>query len=157
MMHLLLSDKIVFTLVFFAIVAIFYIRTQPHFSEPWKKVFRNPLATMMAMILSVYLIIGLLDCIHFQTDATLKSVLDIFIGTLNMHDEKTYSAPFSVAFNANTSISVLCAQGIALGVLTFLPIAASFIYFFKKNKRTLAWRTGLSTAGILWIVIVVTS
>lgn len=91
-LHLLPSDYIIWFLFFSFILAVFYIRTQPHYYEPWKKVFKNKTAIVAFIILSIYIIIGLLDSIHFNTQ---KSVLDILIQQLNSHDETTYSSPFA--------------------------------------------------------------
>lgn len=93
-LHLLPSDYIVWFLFFSCIAAFFYIRTQPHYCDPWKKVFQHKIPVIAAVILSIYAVIGLLDSIHFSTQ---KSALDFIIGGLNVHDEKTYSAPFSTA------------------------------------------------------------
>ena len=89
---MLLTDYLVYTLFFACIAAAFYIRTQPHYAMPWKKVFQNKTAVISAFILGIYIVIGLLDSIHFHSQ---KSVLDLLIGNLNSHDEKTYSAPFA--------------------------------------------------------------
>jgi ABC-type dipeptide/oligopeptide/nickel transport systems, permease components len=94
-LQLLPSDYIVYAYFFPCIAAAFYIRTQPHYREPWKKVFQNKVAIFSAVILSIYVVIGLLDSIHFSNQ---KSALDLLIAHLNSHDEKTYSAPFATPF-----------------------------------------------------------
>ena len=151
-LHLLPSDIILYTLFFFCLVAIFYIRTQPHYCAPWKKVFENKISMTASIILSVYVAIGLLDSIHFSN---LKSVLDLLIDALNTHDEKTYSAPFAIAFHAK-SLLLLLMQGFLYGCLSFLIITWGFIYFIKKNN-TIAWKTGLITAGFLWTLIIISA
>lgn len=114
---------------------------------------------MMAVTLSVYAVIGLLDCIHFQHGTQLTSVLDILITPLNSHDEKTYSAPFSVFFNGEQTISIstLIVKGALTGIISFAPLAAVMIYFFKKSTSLIAWKTGLITAGILWMLMITTT
>lgn len=92
-LNFLPSDYIVFGLLCATIAAFFYIRTQPHYLEPWKKVFQKRLAQITFFILCLYALIGLLDSIHLF--ASQKSVLDLLISHLNTHDQKTYSAPFA--------------------------------------------------------------
>ena len=92
-MNLLLSDYIVFILFFACILAILYIRTQPHYLYLWKKVFQNRVGQMTFIVLCIYAFIGLLDSIHLFESQT--SVLDLLISHLNTHDQKTYSAPFA--------------------------------------------------------------
>lgn len=92
------SDYIVWTLFFLCVAAAFWIRTQPHYCMQWKQVFQKKIAIISCVVLSIYLIIGLLDSIHFNILNQQKSVLDLLIGHLNSHDEKTYSKPFETAF-----------------------------------------------------------
>lgn len=92
---LLPSDYLIWILVALSIIAIFWIRTQPHYCEPWKRVFQNKTALISVGILSIYIIIGLLDSIHLQIAYQQKSVLDLLIGGLNSQDQTTYSTPLS--------------------------------------------------------------
>lgn len=92
-LNLLPSDYLVWCLIFFCIIAVLWIKSQPHYREPWKKVFQNKIAVISCCVLGVFVIIGLLDSIHLEIAHNQKSMLDLFIGNLNAHDEKTYSAP----------------------------------------------------------------
>ena len=91
------SDYFVWILFFSCLIAALWIHTQPHYREPWKQVFRKKITIISCIILLIYTIIGLLDSIHFNIASQQKSVLDLLIGHFNMHDEKTYSAPFSTS------------------------------------------------------------
>lgn len=91
------SDYLVWTLFFFCILAGLWIRTQPHYREPWKQVFRKKISVISFIILSLYAIVGLLDSIHFNIANQQKSVLDLLITHLNTNTEITYTAPFSTA------------------------------------------------------------
>lgn len=92
-LDLLPSDYIIWCLVFFCIIAAFWIRTQPHYLDPWKQVFQNKIGVISCCILGIFVIVGLLDSIHLEIAHQQKSVLDLLIAHLNDHDEKTYSAP----------------------------------------------------------------
>lgn len=97
-LNLLPSDYAIWSLVTLCLTAFFWIRTQPHYAEPWKHVFQSKTAIISFSILSLYFTIGLLDSIHFQIGNYQKSVLDLLIGHLNSHDQSTYSKPFSTPY-----------------------------------------------------------
>lgn len=118
-MNLLPSDYFVFFLFFSAIASIFYIRTQPHYLEPWKKVFQTHTGKITFSVLCIYGFIGLLDSIHLFASQT--SVLDLIIGHLNTLDQKTYSAPFTTK---------------ALHVLGTNKIGEDMLYLSLKSIRT---------------------
>ncbi|MBB71524.1 MAG: peptide ABC transporter permease [Legionellales bacterium] len=81
---------------------------QRNFRESWRQVVLNPLALVSLVVLLTYLAVGLLDSIHFQQKVTtasngktyysaqVKSLLDVALGGLGDHSEKTYSAPFAL-------------------------------------------------------------
>lgn len=98
MINFLPSDYIIWCLVFSGIATIFWIRTQPHYYEPWKRVFQNKTARIAFFILSIYIITGLLDSIHFQIANQQKSLLDLLIAPLNSPEQTTYSKPFSTPY-----------------------------------------------------------
>lgn len=107
---LLWTDSLVFILVFMLTMFIFHVRRHEHLRRPWRKVLHSKVAMGSAVVLCIYLVIGLLDSFHYhprvespdgspQTDVIhstqIKSVLDYLVGHLNELDEKTYSAPFA--------------------------------------------------------------
>lgn len=102
------TDILIFLLVAVIAVAAFYIRTQPHLSTPWKSVIKRKRGMISVMILGVYIIVGLLDSLHYRPalDATKNakevyyssevfSVFDWLVLPLKQQLEKTYSAPFA--------------------------------------------------------------
>lgn len=174
-LNLLPSDYIVYTLFFLSIASAFWIRTQPHYREPWKLVFRNKIAVIAAIVLAIYTIIGLLDSIHFDIANQQKSVLDLLIAPLNAHDETTYTSPFStpslhifgtnkigqdVFYEAIKSIRT----GLLIGTLTtifMLPFALFFGtiagYFggFVDDVIQYVYTTLSSIPGVLLITAMV--
>lgn len=93
-LNFLLSDYLVWCLVFLCIIAAFWIRNQQHYRILWKSVFQKKIAIIACIVLSIYALIGLLDSIHFNIAHQQKSVLDLFF---NLHDETTYTKPFTTA------------------------------------------------------------
>ncbi len=102
----LTTDVLIYFLVFNAILFIAYIRQQPHLAVPWRQVFRNKIAMSSSVVLSFFIIVGLMDSIHFypsvQSDSAetsysvnMVSLLDTGLDYISADSEKTYSAPFA--------------------------------------------------------------
>lgn len=107
-----ITDAFIFLLVFMVIAFVFYARRHEHLRAPWRDVARRPIAMAAAIILSVYIVIGLFDSLHFHpkldvTEASetlysseILSVLDLVLFDLRNNTERTYSAPLaSYAFS----------------------------------------------------------
>lgn len=169
------SDYLIWCLFFLCIIAAFWIRTQPHYLEPWKQVFRKKTAVISFLVLCIYIVIGLLDSIHVNILNQQKSVLDLLIGNLNAHDETTYATPFSTAhlhiFGTNKigqdmfyeSIKSI-RTGLIIGTLTtvfMLPFALFFGtmagYFggFVDDAIQYVYTTLSSIPGVLLITAMV--
>jgi peptide/nickel transport system permease protein len=101
---ILWTDALIFVLV--AAVALFavYAARHEHLRAPWRQVARRPLAMAAACVLGAYVLVGLLDSVHFrarlagseQFATEVKSLLDVLIAPLAERVEKTYSAPFAL-------------------------------------------------------------
>lgn len=92
----------------------FLIRRSQQVRAQWLSIFESKLAMGSAIILMVYLLIALLDSIHFQVQSVNslvehKSVLDSLFSHLASVQERTYSAPF--ATNEYTKSLVVNAAG----------------------------------------------
>lgn len=105
---LLWSDALLFLLVSAIVIFVLWARTKEPLRAPWRKVMKSKMAVTTLTILMVFITIGLLDSMHFQTKLNgngpngevhyspqLKSVLDIVVAPLAGHYEKTYSAPLA--------------------------------------------------------------
>jgi len=102
------TDILIYLLVAVVILAVFYIRTQPHLRTPWQFVFKRKRGAISILILLCYASIGLLDSVHFRyqltndssTDNTHYStevftLLDLALTPMREQEEKTYSSPFA--------------------------------------------------------------
>ncbi len=99
-LYFLTSDILIWTLV--GLVILFFIhalRSEP-LRQPWKLVFKKKRAIIATVILFLFVIIGLLDSIHFKNNTQnknqIESVLDIVLEPLVTHTERSYSAPFAL-------------------------------------------------------------
>lgn len=114
----LITDLLIYFLVCSCIIFISYIRQQPHLSEPWRLVFKNKIAMSSAVVLVFFIIVGLMDSIHFRKadiinstqdevsySSSMVSLLDVSLNYISSNSEKTYSAPFSIYSYAKESFT----------------------------------------------------
>jgi len=112
------TDWLVYLLVAAGVGFYLYARRHEHLARPWRQVARRPLAVSAAMVLLVYIVIGLADSIHLQEQRDIAnsdaivfssekiSVLDIVLTTLRVQEEKTYSAPFAIRSYAKETVEL---------------------------------------------------
>ncbi len=112
---ILWSDALVFLLLAAGVASAWYIRRREHLLLPWRRVAKSSVATVSLLVLLLFLLIGLLDTLHFrmvlpQTTGSEKvyspevlSVFDKLVEPLRVHNEKTYSAPFALTLYAKES------------------------------------------------------
>jgi peptide/nickel transport system permease protein len=105
---ILWTDALVFLLTLVVVIFILHARRKPHLRAPWHRVFTGQIAAASVVVLLAFVLIGLLDSLHFRlplkangTDEQVHhavevlSVLDVLVGPLRTRVEKTYSAPFA--------------------------------------------------------------
>lgn len=101
------SDALLFLLLAVLTLFLLHVRRHEHLRAPWQRVGRSRLGMASVVILACYLVIGLLDSLHFrprlpsqpgqpaQYAAEVLSVFDVLAGPLRVQVEETYSAPFA--------------------------------------------------------------
>ncbi|MHB1115667.1 ABC transporter permease [Sideroxydans sp.] len=114
---ILWSDALVFLLISAIIAATVYVRKRPHLRLPWQRVACSSVAMVSMLVLSCFLVIGLLDTLHYRValpqagsgekvySPEVLSVFDKLVGPLRTHTEKTYSAPFALHLYAKESMN----------------------------------------------------
>ncbi len=117
---LLWTDILIYILVLAVVTFIFYARRKEHLRAPWRQVARSRMGMSAAVILVVYVVIGLLDSIHFHPrqestgddnqeagySADIISVFDWLVEPLRSSVEKTYSAPFAAHLYSKETIEL---------------------------------------------------
>lgn len=111
------TDVLIYCLLLVVGLYIWRARSKEHLAAPWRKVVRRPTAMASAVILLTFLVIGLLDSIHFRealpnkkpnapTEYSLEviSQLDRMLNPLRTQTEKTYSAPLATQLYAMENI-----------------------------------------------------
>lgn len=96
-MVFLWTDVLVYLLFVGVFLSFAYIRTKDHLRRPWQKVAQRKVGVISLLVLSVFLLIGLLDSIHYKSSQSkqILSVFDMLVTPLRENNEKTYSAPFA--------------------------------------------------------------
>ena len=83
-----ITDFLIFLLLFGSIAFFLYARKQEHLTAPWKEIKKQPLAMSSAVILSFFIIFGLLDSAHFhkriETD---EKSADVLSGTHDVNEK----------------------------------------------------------------------
>jgi len=102
------TDALVFLLIALAIGFALYACRHEHLRAPWQRVMRSRVGMVTLVVLAFYVLIGLLDTVHFrlrlpeqqpgaqaQFSPEVLSLLDVLLRSLREGQEKTYSAPFA--------------------------------------------------------------
>jgi peptide/nickel transport system permease protein len=98
-MIVLWTDALLFLLVFILFGLAVYLRGQEHIQRPLQKITRHKTGMASLVILIFFVVIGLLDSVHFKAADTkandIISLIDYWATPLREQSEKTYSAPFA--------------------------------------------------------------
>ncbi len=115
----LITDALIFLLLVLAVGFGVYAARHAHLREPWGRVVRSRIGVAALVILGFYVVVGLLDSLHFNPRLGEKgaqgetlyspqvlSVLDLVLTPLRERQEKTYSAPFATHLFAKETIEL---------------------------------------------------
>ncbi len=106
------TDALIFALLVGVLILIWFIRRQEHLRAPWRAVAQRPMAMGSALVLCVFVVIGLLDSLHYREklpdspadkphySVEVLSAFDALVGDLRTQQEKTYSAPLAMQLYA---------------------------------------------------------
>jgi peptide/nickel transport system permease protein len=122
------TDALVYLLVVSVAGFAWYVRRHEHLRAPWWRVAQTPAAMSALVVLGVFILVGLLDSLHFRlalpaapgtrADRTaspmvayaveVKSALDLLLSSIANRPERTYSAPLATHAYAKETVE---AQG----------------------------------------------
>jgi peptide/nickel transport system permease protein len=110
------TDLLIWLLVGVILLSVSYTRRRPHLLEPWRRVARSRMAMGSLVVLLLYVVVGLLDSVHYRpalapSEVTqeyqgegqqeihyavqARTLLDWLVGDLGQESEKSYSTPFA--------------------------------------------------------------
>jgi peptide/nickel transport system permease protein len=159
---ILWSDALVFMLLACCGATAWYVLRREHLLLPWRRVANNATAMVSLMILSIFVIIGLLDTLHYRAalpgsnvhTPEVLSVFDKLLEPLRVQNEKTYSAPFALTLYARESISD--AQGNVLMIYPRLRYGGAHLSDIAQRNTDIVKRALLGAlcgllAGALYL------
>ncbi len=112
------TDRLLFVLIAGVVVLTAYIRRKEHLRQPWLQVFRQRRAMVALVVLCSFVIVGVLDSIHYRKPLPVTesqeihysvkvfSLLDRILTTLRKQEEKSYSAPFATHLFAKQTVTL---------------------------------------------------
>ncbi len=113
---LLWSDALLFVLIAAIVALALWARREDNLRAAWGRVLRDGVAMSAATVLAVFVVIGLLDSLHYRSRLDSKpgepvryavevhSALDALLSDLRLKGEKTYSAPLATHLYAKEAI-----------------------------------------------------
>ena len=115
---ILWTDAMIFLLLATVFVAAWWIRKRPHLVLPWQRVSQSSVGMVSLLLLLLFVLIGVLDTIHYRAalpeksngrivySAEVLSVFDMLAKDIKSRTEKTYSAPLAAYLYAKESIEM---------------------------------------------------
>jgi len=108
------TDVLVWLLVAAVTLFVWYSARRPHLAAPWARVCRRRSAVASCVVLAAFLLVGLLDSLHFRLkleggnaySPEVLSVLDLALSGLRERREKTYSAPLATRLYAKEQVEL---------------------------------------------------
>jgi peptide/nickel transport system permease protein len=115
---ILWTDALLYVLLAVLVLTVWRVRRREHLRAPWRQVARGRMGMCALIVLLPYVVIGLLDSIHFreplpfvhgqlggvQYSTEVLSLLDKIASPLRERDEKTYSAPFATHLHVKETV-----------------------------------------------------
>lgn len=163
---ILWSDALVFLLLAAGGVGVWHVRRHPHLLLPWQRVAQSSMAMVSLLLLSVFLVIGGLDTLHFREalpnqsgaySPEVLSVLDKLLVKLKSQTEKTYSAPFATTLYAKETYTD--AAGQVRRDYPKLRYGGAHLTDLSAKNSDVLWRgvqggaAGLLVGGLLFVAI----
>jgi peptide/nickel transport system permease protein len=116
---ILWTDALIFVLVASVVAFAWYVSRHEHLRTPWRKVAHSRYGMAAAVVLTIFVVIGLLDSLHFRQSLDTRqadgrtnyavevlSVFDLIAGHLRTMPERTYSAPLAVYAFAKETVTL---------------------------------------------------
>ena len=166
MPKILTTDFLIYLLLAAIIGFAVYTSRHEHLRVPWRQVARRPMAMAALVILLAYVMVGLMDSVHFRprldgansvehgySNETL-SLLDYAAKPLRTRVETTYSAPFAIT--AYTMETVETPDGRRVREYPRLKYGGAHLTDPGDRTADIARRAGAATlAGLaLWLLMV---
>jgi peptide/nickel transport system permease protein len=163
---LLWSDILLWAMVAGCVALAFYCRRQDYLRRAWRRVGESGVAMASATVLAAFVIIGLLDSLHYQPRLPAQegkpgvqyapevlSALDALVADLRLNKEKTYSAPLATHAFARETME---RDGVQTRDYPRLQFGGAHLDDLTQHDSDLASRavSGACCGLLLWAAIV---
>jgi peptide/nickel transport system permease protein len=100
------TDQCFLLVLLISIAILIRSMRKEHVRRSFRQIFKKPIAASAGVVLLLYLLIGVLDSIHFKAnqDEKTASLLDYVLSPLGDQYEKTYSAPFALTLYSTETV-----------------------------------------------------
>jgi peptide/nickel transport system permease protein len=164
---LLATDALVWLLVAAVAAFAWFSARRPQLATPWARVFRRRAALASCVVLAAYVLVGLLDSLHFRPAlpaqgsqspvayaVEVRSLLDVALSGLRSRNERTYSAPLATRLYQKESIEQ--PGGSTLRDYPRLLHGGSHLQNEADRGEDVALRAlaGLASAAAAWALII---
>jgi peptide/nickel transport system permease protein len=140
---ILWTDALVFLLLGLILFSAYRLRKNRQLKEQWQSVFNSRVGSGAAVVLMFYVVIGLMDSLHFNPSKTdvngietsspqVLSVLDYLLMDLKQSTEKSYSAPFARTLYVKENVEINGRQQ------RVYPALEKRVIHLQKNQSLLA-------------------
>lgn len=163
-LHLLLTDYLIWFLVFISIIYALHVSRHEHLLAPWRQVLRSHMGAATGVILAAYVVIGLLDSVHYypevNTDSSeatqsgeLLSVFDHIVTPMRTQVETTYSKPFALHSFSKQTLEL--EEGGQVRTYPRLKYAGSHLESVEQRPQDIALKalTGAIYGLDVWLVL----
>ena len=165
---ILWTDALIYILVVLVITLVWHVRRSEHMLAPWRRVGHSASGMSAFTLLLFFVVIGLLDSVHFRPalegknskgeqiySVEVLSVFDAIATPLRTRVEKTYSAPLSAHLYAKETVEL--PDGRQVREFSRLQFGGSHLEdpntqrISDITQRTVA---GIGYAILLWVLLV---
>ena len=161
------TDSLIYLLLIVITIFAWYVRRNEHLLIPWKRVGHSVSGMMALTVLILFILIGLLDSVHFRPvlenkdsasiekvyDVQVLSLFDTLVTPLRINVEKTYSAPFATHLYSKEIIDL--PEGGQVREFPRLKFGGAHLQNPEKQLATdITWRTltGLCLGLSIWVI-----
>ena len=115
---ILWTDAMIYLLLAVVAVATLWIRKRQYLMLPWQRVMKSSVGMVSLLLLSLFVLVGLLDTVHYRAalpeksngqtvySPEVQSLLDVLAKDIKSRNEKTYSAPLAAHLYAKESVEM---------------------------------------------------
>jgi peptide/nickel transport system permease protein len=166
---ILWTDALIYLLVIIVMSSIGYVYHHEHLRTPWKRVGHSASGMSALTILLFFLMIGLLDTVHFRPaldhtsdqgekvySVEVLSLLDLLVTPLRTQVEKTYSAPLASHLYAKETLEL--PDGRHVRDFARLQYGGAHLQHPETERTSdIAWRSaqGLGYGFLAWSLLAI--